>query len=72
MITGRAEAWRNNGIIPNGGTSGGSTVAWETKGAIALGVGARGSAIEFGSLYGLGRADYIAIDPQANSAQTWL
>lgn len=50
------------GIVPNGGTSAGSTFNWQYRGAIALGVGARGSAIEFGQLYGIGRADYIGMD----------
>lgn len=59
MITGKALGWRNMGVLPNGELAAGSTFLWEFRDTIADGNIARGSAIEFGKLYGLHRADYI-------------
>jgi hypothetical protein len=57
MITGEVIAWKNGGAIPTGG----SAFSWILKGTVSSGNIARGSCIEFPSLYGLGRADYLGM-----------
>jgi len=55
MITGAVTVWYNGGQIP----SSGSAFQWNWQGVVSPGGSCRGSCIEFGALYGLGRADYI-------------
>ena len=54
-IDGSMTAWMNGGQIE----SSGSAFQWNWKGVVATGDFTRGACIEFGKLYGLGRADYI-------------
>ncbi|KAK5707629.1 hypothetical protein LTR97_000167 [Elasticomyces elasticus] len=67
-INGSVTAWMNGGQIE----SSGSAYQWNWKGVVATGAFTRGACIEFGKLYGLGRADYIAVEPASNKAWTWF
>ena len=59
MLNGSVTAWYNGGMIP----SSGSAVEWNWHGIVSPGGSSRGACVEFGALYGLGRADYIGIRP---------
>lgn len=63
-LTGKVVAWTNNGQV-NGKWS------WTDRGAVASGVGHRGGTIQFGNLGGLGRADYVYVEPKTNKAWVW-
>jgi hypothetical protein len=63
-LTGRVVAWTNNGKV-NGEWS------WTHRGSVASGVGHRGGTINFGNLGGLGRADYVYVEPKTNKAWVW-
>ncbi|KFY78640.1 hypothetical protein V499_02243 [Pseudogymnoascus sp. VKM F-103] len=67
-LTGAVTAWTNEG---NSAQSG-STFTWTKRGIVAVGYTARGSCINFGNLYGVGRADYIIVNPQGNTAHTYF
>ncbi|KAK5693162.1 hypothetical protein LTR97_010638 [Elasticomyces elasticus] len=67
-INGSTTAWMNGGQIE----SSGSAFQWNWKGIVASGGFARGACLEFGELYGLGRADTIAVEPASNKAWTWF
>ena len=59
MLNGSVTAWYNGGLIP----SSGSAFQWNWHGIVSPGGSSRGACVEFGALYGLGRADYIGIGP---------
>jgi hypothetical protein len=67
-ITGLTLAWTNEGPIP----AGGSAFTWNPRGTVANGNIARGDCINFGNLYGEGRADYIIAEPIANTAEVYF
>ena len=58
MLNGSTTAWYNGGPIP----SSGSAFQWNWQDVISPGGSSRGACVEYGSLYGLGRADYIGND----------
>ncbi|KAK4565366.1 hypothetical protein LTR86_003983 [Recurvomyces mirabilis] len=68
MITGAVTAWYNGGAV----ASSGSAFQWNWQGVVASGGSSRGQCVEFGALYGLGRADYIVVEPATNQAWTWF
>nr|OQO30444.1 hypothetical protein B0A51_03074 [Rachicladosporium sp. CCFEE 5018] len=68
MLNGSTTMWSNGGQV----LSSGSAFQWKWKGVVSPGGSCRGSCIEFGALYGLGRADYIIVDPSTNKAWTWV
>jgi len=68
MIDGAVTAWYNGGAIE----SSGSAFEWNWQGIVSTGNFTRGECVEFGNLYGEGRADYIAVEPASNKAWTWF
>ncbi|KAK5700263.1 hypothetical protein LTR17_023069 [Elasticomyces elasticus] len=68
MIDGSVTEWQNGGQIP----SSGSAFQWNWKGNVSTGGSSRGACVEYGSLYGLRRADYIVVEPATNKAWTWF
>lgn len=58
MLNGSVIAWQNGGQRP----SSGSALQWDWQGTVSPGDSSRGACVEFGALYGLGRADYIGMD----------
>ncbi|KAK4890932.1 hypothetical protein LTR27_010380 [Elasticomyces elasticus] len=68
MIDGAVTEWQNGGQI----LSSGSAFQWNWKGNISTGGLSRGACVEYGSLYGLGRAGYIVVEPATNKAWTWF
>ncbi|OBT51242.1 hypothetical protein VE04_08841, partial [Pseudogymnoascus sp. 24MN13] len=67
-LSGAVTAWTNEGNTAQSGSS----FSWINRGIVAVGYSARGSCINFGNLYGVGRADYIIVNPQANTANTYF
>jgi hypothetical protein len=67
-LTGAVTAWTNEGNTSQSGSS----FAWIKRGIVSVRFTARGSCINFGNLYGVGRADYIIVNPQANTASTYF
>ncbi|KAK5731515.1 hypothetical protein LTR17_011313 [Elasticomyces elasticus] len=65
---GAVTAWYNGGAYP----SSGSAFEWDWAGIVSTGGTSRGATIEFGQLYGDGRADYISVEPASNKAWTWF
>nr|OQO24051.1 hypothetical protein B0A51_05021 [Rachicladosporium sp. CCFEE 5018] len=68
MLNGSVTEWQNGGAIP----SSGSAFQWNWQDVVSPGGSCRGQCVEFGALYGLGRADYIIVDPSTNKAWTWF
>jgi hypothetical protein len=68
MTDGAVTAWYNDGWNP----SAANAFLWNSQGIVSSGGFSRGAAIEFGNLYGLGRADYISVKPSTNEAWTWF
>lgn len=68
MIDGAVTAWYNGGAIE----SSGSAFQWNWAGNVSTGGSSRGACVEFGELYGDGRADYIVVEPATNKAWTWF
>ncbi|KAK6388645.1 hypothetical protein LTR95_019728, partial [Oleoguttula sp. CCFEE 5521] len=69
-LNGAVTVWYNGGAIP----SSGSAFQWNWQGVLSPGGTSRGETVEFGALYGLGRADYIGtsvVEPASNRASTW-
>lgn len=64
--SGTMYAWKN--LI--GGVD--NSFVWNSKGMVAGGGTVRGSAIELANINGIGRADYITIDPVVNKAWVFL
>ena len=56
-MDGAVTAWYNGVAIP----SSGSSFQWNWQGNLSLGGSSRGEYVEFGELYGIGRADYIGM-----------
>ena len=54
-LNGSVTAWYNGGAIP----SSGSAFQWNWQNVVSSGGSSRGECVEFGKLYGEGRADYI-------------
>lgn len=53
--------WKNMGasLSPIPSVDPNSAFSWVDKGFVATGGVYRGSAVEFGNIYGIGRADYV-------------
>ena len=68
MTDGAVTTWYNDGWSP----SAENAFRWNSQGIVSSGGFSRGSAIEFGNLYGLGRADHISVKPSTNEAWTWF
>lgn len=68
MLDGAVTAWYNGGAIE----SSGSAFQWNWAGNVSTGGSSRGACVEFGKLYGDGRADYIVVEPATNKAWTYF
>lgn len=68
MTNGAVTAWHNDGWSPGSDEA----FRWQWKSIVATGGFSRGSCVEFGNLYGAGRADYISIKPSTNEGWVWL
>lgn len=68
MLDGAVTAWYNGGAKE----SSGSAYEWNWQGNVSSGGSSRGACVEFGELYGVGRADYIVVEPATNKAWTWF
>ncbi|WP_327064721.1 GDSL-type esterase/lipase family protein [Kitasatospora sp. NBC_01302] len=62
---GSVQAWANTGV-PSGAPS------WSGPTTVATGVGAPGSDIVLASVFGTGRADYLAVDPANGAVTAWM
>lgn len=68
MADGSVTAWHNEGWSPGSDEA----FEWQWRSVVATGGFSRGSCVEFGNLYGAGRADYISVKPSTNEAWTWF
>lgn len=63
-IDGSVSEWQRNGGMRD-------EWQWNPQGQIATGVGANGLAVQFASLNGNGRADYLKVDPATGAVTIW-